>query len=431
MTVQRPCTSAVTARSQDALVGSAMANGTTLRQCALRPHDFHEAWGTPAPLGWRQTSSHVAVPERSTFHQPLPSRGLVAPGASGHAKAQRREGTPPIQGVSPSPPRSHRVLRWAGSLAVVCGVRLRHRALLFSALCLLPMTPSSRQRWMAAKGAPWPRPAARLRPRRALAPATACPLDGSSPVGPDPGGLGGQEEPARLLRTQEAASEQGEEARPCLPHVTDRGLPGTAACSADAHRFPDALNAGLPQARWPAAQVQTVTPRWGHRHTARLSSRRQVKASGTDTNAAPRMAVANQRGKWRGSLLKTPAQRSGEAKPAMAARAREEAGCVHRFRSRIRPRVPRCDSAHSAAQAQRPRHPRRQESNAVDDAHRHKMLPFFDAPWDQALRYRRKKGRGKHRRGSNAESGRRLRRRREKNHDGIRSAATRQHSRQL
>jgi hypothetical protein len=34
---------------------------------------------------------------------------------------------------------------------------------------------------------------------------------------------------------------------------------------------------------------------------------------------------------------------------------------------------------------------------------------------------------GKHRRGSNSESGMRLLRRLEKNHDGIRSAATRQH----
>ena len=47
--------------------------------------------------------------------------------------------------------------------------------------------------------------------------------------------------------------------------------------------------------------------------------------------------------------------------------------------------------------------------------------------WNQALRYLRKKGMGKHRRGSNSESGMRLLRRLEKNHDGIRSAATRQH----
>ena len=56
-----------------------------------------------------------------------------------------------------------------------------------------------------------------------------------------------------------------------------------------------------------------------------------------------------------------------------------------------------------------------------------KIPQFFDDHWDQALRYLRKKGMGKHRRGSNSESGMRLLRRLEKNHDGIRSAATRQH----
>src|SRR5262249_27249872 len=59
--------------------------------------------------------------------------------------------------------------------------------------------------------------------------------------------------------------------------------------------------------------------------------------------------------------------------------------------------------------------------------HLDKIPQFFDDHWDQALRYLRKKGMGKHRRGSNSESGMRLLRRLEKNHDGIRSAATRQH----
>ena len=63
--------------------------------------------------------------------------------------------------------------------------------------------------------------------------------------------------------------------------------------------------------------------------------------------------------------------------------------------------------------------------------HLAKMTQFFEAHWEQALRYLKKKGMGKHRRGSNSESGIRLLRRLEKNHDGIRSAATRQHYMQI
>ena len=115
----------------------------------------------------------------------------------------------------------------------------------------------------------------------------------------------------------------------------------------------------------------------------------------------------------------------------MAALASEAAGLVHSFRSIIRQLVNIFDHSHSAAQAKSKLKQLRQESNAVDDDHRQKILTFFDDHWDQALRYLRKKGMGKHRRGSNSESGMRLLRRVEKNHDGIRSAATRQHDIQI
>src|SRR5207244_12299006 len=89
------------------------------------------------------------------------------------------------------------------------------------------------------------------------------------------------------------------------------------------------------------------------------------------------------------------------------------------------------DHSHSEAQAKLRLKQLRQDIRAVDDDHLEKILTFFDDHWDQALRYLRKKGMGKHRRGSNSESGMRLLRRLEKDHDGIRSAATRQHYMQI
>jgi hypothetical protein len=69
----------------------------------------------------------------------------------------------------------------------------------------------------------------------------------------------------------------------------------------------------------------------------------------------------------------------------------------------------------------------KRDIEAAKDKNLDKILKFFDDHWDQAFRYLRKKGMGKHRRDSNSESGMRLLRRLEKNHDGIRSATTRQH----
>ena len=87
---------------------------------------------------------------------------------------QRRYCTPALQGVSTSQHISHSVIRLACYLAVVCGVSLRHLALLFSVLFLIPITKSSIKRWMDAIGVHLPPPEAMLRQLLALAPATEC-----------------------------------------------------------------------------------------------------------------------------------------------------------------------------------------------------------------------------------------------------------------
>jgi len=111
----------------------------------------------------------------------------------------------------------------------------------------------------------------------------------------------------------------------------------------------------------------------------------------------------------------------------MTALESEAEGFVHRFRSIIRQLGNIFDHTHREVQATRRLQQLRKDIQAMDDPHLEKLPQFLDEHWEQALRYLRKKGMGQHRRGSNSESGMRLLRRLEKNHDGIRSAATRQH----
>ena len=85
------------------------------------------------------------------------------------------------------------------------------------------------------------------------------------------------------------------------------------------------------------------------------------------------------------------------------------------------------DHTHREAQARIRLTQLRQDITALEDRNLEKILTFFDDHWEQTFRYLRKKGMCKHRRGSNSESGMRLLRRLEKNHDGIRSTTTRQH----
>jgi len=201
----------------DAFVGSSMENGTTMILFDLRKHALHRGLGTPATLAWGTEAYHVDVHELSTFHHPITSRCIVTQGSYVDAQNHRRYFTPEIQGGSTSQHVSHSVVRFAGSLAGVCGVSLRPSALLFAALLLLPTTKSSIKRWMEAIGAPWPTPEAMLQQWLARTLATECPIDGYSPRGTDHWVLVVQDAQDRILMTHAAPAENGEDARPFLP----------------------------------------------------------------------------------------------------------------------------------------------------------------------------------------------------------------------
>src|SRR2546425_6799222 len=307
VTVQMRFESAVTEIYQDAFVGSSIENGTTIIQFDLRKHDHQRELGTQARLCWRNASYHVDVHELSTFHNPITYRFLVAQGSYLDDQPQRMYFTPAIQGVSTSQHMSHSVIRLACYLAVVCGVSLRHIALLFSVLFLMPITKSSIKRWMDDIGAHLPPPEERLRHLLALAPATECHIDGYYPLGTDHCVMVVKDEHDRILITHEAVSENGDDARPLLQHVKDLGLHVTATFSDDSQSFTEAIKAVFPHARFQADHFHTVKNIWGHLKKSLLSYRRKVKASGTEQNDAHLMAVAKQLWKVRWVLLKKPA----------------------------------------------------------------------------------------------------------------------------
>jgi len=258
VTVQMQFTSAVTEMSQDAFVSSSMENGTTMIMVDLRKHDFHRELGTQATLAWRKEAYHVDGHELSTFHNPITHRCFFTQGSYLDAQNHRRSFTSEIQGVSTSQHVSHSVVRLACYLAVVCGVSLRHIALLFSALCLLPTTKSSIKRWIDAIGAHVPMPEEMLQQLLARIPATECHIDGYYPLGTDHCVMVVQDEHDRILMTHEAKSENGEDARQFLQRLKDHGLQVTAAFSDYSQSFTEAIKTVFPSARFQADHFHTV-----------------------------------------------------------------------------------------------------------------------------------------------------------------------------
>ena len=274
--------------------------------------------------------------ELSTFHNPILYRFIIAQGSYLDGQNQRMSFTPEIKGVSTSQHMSHSIVRLSCYLAVVCGVSLRHIALLFSALFLIPITKSSIKRWIDDIGSHLPPPEEMLRQLLAITPATECHIDGYYALGTDHGVMVVKDEHDRILITHEVASENGEDARQFLQHVKDLGLQVTAAFSDYSQSFTEAIKAVYPHARLQADHFHTVKHSWGHLKKSLLSYRRQIKSRGEEKKDEAGIALAKKLWKLRWSLLKKPSNVSVEDKQAMAELESEDEGFVHSFRNIIR-----------------------------------------------------------------------------------------------
>jgi hypothetical protein len=328
VTVQMQFESAVTEMYQDAFMGSSIENGATIITFDLRQRDFPQELGATSTLSWRKEAYHVDIHELSTFHNPIKYRFILAQGSYLDAQNQRLYFTPEIKGVSTAQHMSHSIIRLACYLAVVCGVSLRHIALIFASLFLIPITKSSIKRWIDDIGSHLPSQEEMLRQLLALAPATECHIDGYYPLGTDHCVMVVKDEHDRILMTHEAASENGDEARQFLQRLKDCGLKVTAAFSDYSQSFTEAIKAVYPQARLQADHFHTVKNIWGHLKKALLSYRRQLKASGEAENDQDGVELAKTLWKWRWSLLKKPSNVSAEEKQAIAELERADEGFV-------------------------------------------------------------------------------------------------------
>jgi hypothetical protein len=427
VTVQVQFESVVTQMYQDVFVDSSLENGTTFIQFDLRKLDFQREFGTTSTIYWPMESYVVDVHELSTFHNPIKYRFILAQGYYFDEDGQRSDFTPEIKGVSTSQHMSHSIIRLSCYLSVVCSISLRQISLLFSYLFLISISKSSIKRWIDQIGSNLPTQDEMLKQLLVLKPATECHIDGYYPMGTDNCVMVVKDEHDRILMTYETKSENGDDARKFLKRLKALGLNVTSAFSDYSESFTGAIQAVFPHARFQADHFHTVKNIWKHLKKSLLSYRRKIKASGEEHKDEDLLALAKQLWKMRWSLLKKPSNLSAEEKQAIAELETADEGFVQSFRSIIRQLVNIFDHSHSEAQAKLRLKQLRKDIEAAEDKKLDKILKFFDDHWDQAFRYLRKKGMGKHRRDSNSESGMRLLRRLEKNHDGIRSATTRQH----
>ena len=416
--------SAVTEANGDTCVGSFIEDVKTVIEFDLRKRDWRKIGKTDSEIRWCKKTYTVDVHEFSTFHCPIIYRFVTGRGYFVNADGIREYFTPEPAEVSTRQHMSKSIIRMACFLVVVCGVTLRNAALIFSVLFKVPVTKSSIKRWIDEIGSRLSEDDI-LKKLTDLKTPSECHIDGYWPLGADRCVMVIKDDCDRILITYEADSENGVEAKNFLRKLKDSGVNVVTAFSDYSGSFTSAIKEVFPEAKFQADHFHTAKNIWKHLKKALLGYRKEIKKAGENEKNAELTCIATELWKLRWTLLKKPSNLSEEEKVRIAELEEKDAGFVKNFRSFVGQIASIFDRSNTEKQAKiKLEHLKRLAEN-TESGHLKKICRFFEEHWDQAMRYLKKKGFAKYKRSSNSESGMRILRRLEKNHDGIRSEVTR------
>lgn len=416
--------SAVVQSNEDVFTRSYIENGVTIIEFDLKKRNYQEKLGIQSKIYWRK-SNCVDVHEFSTYQNPIVYRFHLSQGYYFNNERQRIYFTPPIEGVSTQQHVSKSIIRLSCFLAVVCGVTLRNISLLFSVLFHVPVTKSSIQRWIDEVGKNLPTEEEILKQLVELKAPIECHIDGYYPLGTQNCVMVIRDEHGRILITHEAKSENKKSAIQFLEKLKDSGISIRFAFSDYSKSFTEAIKEVFPRVKFQADHFHTVKNIWKHLKKGLLEYRREIKKEGKEKKDEKLLNLASKLWKLRWSLLKKPGNLSNEERDEIKDLEKEDKGFVIKFRGFIRQIVNIFDHSPSELSAEIKLKMLRKQIDKTENKHLSKIPKFFDEHWSEAMHYLKQKGPGKYKRSSNSESGMRLLRRLEKNHDGIRTESSR------
>ena len=423
--IQSEFDSAVLEANKDAYAKTYIEDKKAVIEFGMRKRDYQKEFGTDSEIFWSENVYHVDVHEFSTFHNSVIYRFVMAQGCYFDGNGRRIFFTPGPSDVSAHYHMSLNILGLSCFLSVICGVSLRNTAQIFTVLFMIPVTKSSIKRWIDEIGGSLPADEEILKKLTEREMPGQCHIDGYWPLGTDNCVMVIKDESDRILPTHETGSENAGEAEKFLRKLKDSGINTVSAFSDYSKSFMGAIKKVFPNAKFQADHFHTVKTVWGHLRTALSAYRKSLKSEGTETGNTEMTETASKLWKIRWSLLKKPSNLSEEEKQGIEEPEKTDSGFISEFRSVIRQTVNIFDYSNTEVRAEiKLEHLKRQISpmgNSCPD----KTGRFFDEHRQEAMQYLRKRGLAKHRRSSNPESGMRLLRRPEKNHDGIRSEVTR------
>jgi hypothetical protein len=419
--------SAVTKANEDIFTKSYLENNNTILEFDTRKRNYKKKLEAKSKIRWNDIYT-VDIKELSTLYCPIVYRFIIGQGNYYDVFGERKFFTPEVEEISVSQHVSKSVVRLSSYLAVNCGVSLRNISIIFTYLFLITISKSSIKRWIDDIGSNLPSDENLLKQMIDLKKPTECHIDGYYPMGTDNCVMVVKDEHDRILITHEADSENKDDAIQFLTKIKGLGIEVVSAFSDYSKSFTEAIKQVYPNAKFQADHFHTMKNIWKHLKKAFLEFRREVKedVNNYKVNWKKQRIEELAQKLWdlRWIVLKKPCNLNDEEQKQLKSLEEQDTyGFVNNFRSIIKSIVSIFDKSETVMSAKSKLQYLRRKVNAEDNVHYSKIINFLHAHWPEATHYL-KEG-GPERRASNSESGMRLLRRLEKNHDGIRSETTR------
>ena len=425
--IQSQFNSAVVEANLDVFTRSYTEGENTIIEFDMRKRDWQKEFGISHDVYWPPETYNVDIHEFSVSHNPIVYRFISAQIWYYDDHNKQIWFTPKLREVSAQQHVSRCVLRLACFLAVICGVSLRNIATIFTVLFRIPVSKSSVKRWIDTIGSSLPSEEAILKQLLEQKKSDQCHIDGYYPMGTNNCVMVLKDESDRILITHEAASENGDDAIEFLQKIKKCGMTVTSAFSDYSDSYVKAIREVFPDAKFQADHFHTAKNIWKHLKKSLLEYRRNLKAEGEKNKDEAMLGIASELWTLRWVLLKKPSNLTENEREKIESLEKRDSGFISKFRSIIGQIVNIFDHSNTEIQAKIKLKNLKNQIERLESSYLCKITKFFSDHWDAAMQYLRKKGLAKYRRSSNSESGMRLLRRLEKNHDGIRSAETRKH----
>ncbi len=424
ITIKAHFETSVTEANKDVYTGSFIEGKKTIIEFDMRKRDWQQALQTNSKISWYPQTSKIDIYEFSTFHCPIVYRFTMARGYYTQTDGSREYFTTKPSEVSTHHHMSKNIIRLACFLAVICGVTLRNIALIYSSLFQIPVSKSCIKRWIDEIGAGLSEDDILKKLIDQKTP-HECNIDGYYPKGTDKCVMVIKDEYDRILITHEADRENAKEANAFLNKLKDLGLNITYVFSDYSKSYISAIKEVFPKAKFQADHFHTAKNIWKHLKKGLLEYRREVKSTGEKEKDKDLLELATQLWKIRWTLLKKPSNLSNEERYEIESIETKDKGFIKSFRSIIRQIANIFDYSNTEIQAKTKFKDLKILVEKSQNSHLGKICTFLEEHWDEAMQYLRARGLSKYKRASNSESGMRILRRLEKNHDGIRSDVTR------